>query len=64
MGMIMGLVMQGMTVVIDVTGIYVNQGRALNFTPRNLLLDILMVSVITALLEGGSNADEATFDCP
>lgn len=45
----MGLVTQGMIIVTGVTGIYLNRVRALNFTPRNLLLDISMVSVIIAL---------------
>ena len=51
---IMGPVMQETIVVMDVTGIYLSQERVLNFIPRNLLIDILMVSVIIALLNVGA----------
>jgi hypothetical protein len=53
-GMITGPVTQEMIVVMGVTGIYLNQERALHFIPKNLLLDVLMVSVIIVLLEVGA----------
>lgn len=47
----MVLVMQGMTVVTGVTGIFLSQEKALNIIPKSLSMDILMASAIIAVLD-------------
>jgi hypothetical protein len=47
----MVLVMQGMTVVTGVTGIFLSQEKALHIIPKSLSMDILMASAIIAVLD-------------
>jgi hypothetical protein len=51
-GTIMALVMQRMTVVTAVTGIFLSQEKALHIIQKSLSMDILMASATIALLEG------------
>ena len=48
----MALVMQGMTVVTGVTGIFLSQEKALHIIHKSLSMDILMASATIALQAG------------